>query len=66
MSRTKVAVWLFAVTAILSFVAALLPLIRGRPLNVVFLGCGVVFLALAVVRAKQNRSALLPPPDEKL
>jgi hypothetical protein len=57
MPRPKVVVGLFAVVSILSFVAALVPVLKGDRMNVVFLGSGVVFLVIAIVTAKKMRRA---------
>ena len=62
MTRTKVALWLFAVTSILSFIAALIPVLKGEDINVVFLGGGVIFLAIALATAKRARTASNTPP----
>lgn len=62
MTRAKVAVGLFAVVSILSFVAALIPVLKGGPMNVVFLGSGVVFLIVAIASAKKARTASNDPP----
>lgn len=39
----------FALVGGLSLVAAVLPAIKGQPLNVAFLGGGVVFLIISIV-----------------
>ena len=62
MTRTRVAFWLFAVTSILSFLAALLPVLKGEDINVASLGGGVIFLAIALATAKRARTASTTPP----
>lgn len=59
MTRSRVTVWLYGVVSVLCFAAALIPVVKGGRLNVVYLACGVVFLAVAVARAK----ALTRRPD---
>ena len=49
----------FVLAAVLSEAAAILPLVRGRPLNVVFLGVGVVFLILGLAKLRGAK----PSPD---
>ena len=53
MTRAKVAVGLCSFTSIISFIAALIPVLRGGRMNDVFLGSGVVFLAVALAIAKK-------------
>ena len=55
MPRPKVIVWLFAVVSLLSFIAALVPVVKGDRMNVAFLGSGVVFLVIAIALAKKLR-----------
>ena len=62
MTRAKVAVWLFAAVSVLSFIAALIPLLKGGHANATFLGTGVIFLAIAVASAKRARGAGKGPP----
>ena len=57
MTRAKVAVGLASLTSIISFIAALIPVLKGDRMNVVFLGSGVVFLAVAIATAKRMRSS---------
>jgi hypothetical protein len=53
MKNTNVVSWgLFAVAA-LSMIAALVPLVKAGPINVVFLGVAVVFFALGIVMARK-------------
>ena len=62
MTRAQVAVGLFSVTSAISFIAALIPVLKGGSMNVVFLGSGVVFLAIAIANAKRMRSSKDGPP----
>ena len=62
MTRAKVAVGLASFTSIISFIAALTPVLKGGRMNVVFLGSGVVFLAVAIANAKRMRSSKGGPP----
>ena len=62
MTRAQVAVGLLSLTSIISFIAALLPVLKGGSINVVFLGAGVVFLAIAIANAKRLRSSKSGPP----
>jgi hypothetical protein len=62
MTRAKVAVWLFAAVSVLSFGAALIPVLKGEQANAVFLGNGVLFLVIAVASAKKARAAGKGPP----
>ena len=52
---------MFVMAAVLAGLAAFLPMMRGRPINVAFLGVGVVFLVLGLARIK---SAKAPPPGQ--
>ena len=62
MTRTRAALWLFAVTSILSFISALTPVLKGEDIKVGFLGVGVIFLAVALATAKRARTASNTPP----
>jgi len=62
MTRAKVAVGLFAITSIISFIAALIPVLKGGRINVTFLGAGVVFLVIAIANAKKMRRSSAGPP----
>jgi hypothetical protein len=62
MTRAKVAIWLFAVVSGLSFIAALVPLLKGGRANAAFLGIGVVWLVIAVASAKSAGRARKGPP----
>jgi hypothetical protein len=55
MTRAKVVAGLCAVVAILAFIAALLPALKGERLNFSYLGTGVVFLVVAGVNAANAR-----------
>lgn len=55
MTRAKVAIGLFAITSIISFIAALIPVLKGGRINGVFLGTGAIFLAIAIANAKKMR-----------
>lgn len=55
MTRQKAGVWLFAAASVLSFIAALIPVLKGEGPNGVFLGSGTVFLAIAVASARRGR-----------
>jgi hypothetical protein len=62
MTRAKVAVGLFAITSIISFIAALIPVLKGGRMHLVFLGAGVVFLVIAIANAKKMRPSSDGPP----
>ena len=62
MTRAKVAVGLFATTSIISFIAAVIPVLKGGRPNGVFLGTGVIFLAIAIANAKKMRRSGGGPP----
>ena len=62
MTRTTMIVGFLALVSVLSFVAALIPLLKGGHMNVAFLGAGVVFLIVAVVNAKKARPPSNGPP----
>lgn len=47
--------WLFFVAAALFLVAALVPLLRGRSLNVVFLSSAVLWLVLGLAARRNAR-----------
>jgi hypothetical protein len=51
--------WLFFVAAAGSLVAGLVPLLRDRPVNVVFLSSAVLWLVLGVA-AKRNARGVGP------
>jgi hypothetical protein len=62
MTRAKVAVGLLSFTSVISFIAALIPVLEGGRMNVLFLGFGVVFLGVAIANAKRMRSSKGGPP----
>ena len=64
MTRAQVAVGLFSVTSTMSFIVALIPVLKGGSMNVVLLGTGVVFLAIAIASAKRLRSSKNSPPEQ--
>ena len=53
---------MFVMAGVLAGLAAFLPMMRGRPINVAFLGVGVVFLGLGLARIKSTQE---PPPGER-
>lgn len=55
MKQGYVATWGFLAVAILSMVAALIPLLKGGAINVTFLGAGVIFFVVAIVTARKAR-----------
>ena len=62
MKQGYVATWGFLAVAILSMVAALVPLFKGDAMNVTFLGAGVIFFVVAVVTARKAREREKKPP----
>ena len=60
MALAKVAVWGFVVAGILSLIVAVIRLIRGGALDVVFLSVGVVFLVVAAVLKNQTPTDSTP------
>ena len=63
MNRPKLAVGLLAVASILAFLAALIPVLKGGEMSLISLGSGVVFLAVAIARAKRARTGGGDPPS---
>jgi hypothetical protein len=55
MNQKRLVTWLFFVVAALSLIAAFIPLARGGPMNVVFLGTAVVFFVIGVATARRAR-----------
>ena len=55
MKQTRIASWGFFAVAVLSMIAAFVPLLRDGRMNVVFLSVAVVFFALGVVTARKAR-----------
>ena len=62
MTRAKVGVWLFASVSVVSFIAALIPVLKGEQANFVFLGNGVLFLVIAVASARKARGVTKGSP----
>ena len=62
MTRAKAASGLFAITSIISFIAALIPVLKGGRINGSFLGIGVIFLAITIANAKKMRRSSDGPP----
>ena len=56
MTKQQAGVWLFAATSIISFITALIPVVKGDGPNGVFLGTGAVFLVIAIAIAKKARA----------
>ena len=54
-TKQKTGVWLFAATSVISFIAALIPVVKGEGPNGVFLGSGTVFLVIAITSARRAR-----------
>lgn len=54
--------WLFAATSIISFIAALLPVLKGEAPNAVFLASGALFLIVAIAVARRARTGGDGPP----
>ena len=63
MNRAKLATGLLAVASILSFISALIPLLQGGKVSLLFLGSGVVFLGVAIASAKRARTRGGDPPS---
>ena len=49
--------WLFGLVALISVVAALVPLLRGRAVNVTLLAVAAFWLIVAVVVASRSRAS---------
>ena len=62
MTRAKVAAALFGAVSFISFVAALIPLLKGERMNVVWLGIALVWLIIAVASARNTRPSGGSPP----
>ncbi len=62
MTKQRAGVWLFAATSIISFIAALIPVLKGEGPNAVFLGSGTVFLVIAIASARRARTGGNGPP----
>ena len=62
MTKQKTGVWLFAATSVISFIAALIPVVKGEGPNGVLLGSGTVFLVIAITSARRARVRGNGPP----
>ena len=56
MTRAKATVVLFVVASMLSFLAAVIPMLKGGQLNVTYLGSGFIMLVIAIASAKRART----------
>jgi O-antigen ligase len=61
-TKRKAGVWLFAATSVVSFIAALIPVVKGEGPNGVGLGSGTVFLVIAIASARRARVRGDGPP----
>lgn len=55
MKRVNIVGWLFLLASILTSAAGLIPLLRGRPMNLTFIVLGGVWLIMAIVSAAKER-----------
>lgn len=55
MKRETVAAWMFPLVAVIAFIAAFMPVVKGRPMNVTFFAVGVIWLVIAAATAKRKR-----------
>ena len=55
MKRETVAIGMFLTVALISLIAALLPVFRGRPMNLTFGSIGAFWLIMAIVVAARAR-----------
>lgn len=55
MKRETRGIWMFLGVGVLSIIVGLMPVLRGRPMNVTFFAVGVVWLIIAAAVAKKNR-----------
>lgn len=62
MSRAKAAIWLFGGVSAISFVAALIPVLKGNAANGVLIFSGIVWLVLAIAAARRTRTDRTTPP----
>ena len=56
MNEKSIAVWAFVVAAVLCAIAGLIPLFRGRSVNVTLLALTVVWLVVAIAVAARGTS----------
>ena len=61
MAQPKVAVWGFVTAGVLSVVAAVIPVLGNRGINVTFLALSVVWFVLAAAVAKKSCTDSAPP-----
>ena len=57
MKGETLAGWLFLLTAVLFMIATLLPVYRGRPMNVTFVAAGALALIIAIAMAARARGS---------
>ena len=55
MKRKTLGTWMFLLVAAISLIAALIPVLKGRPMNVTFFAVGVVWLIIALAVATKTR-----------
>ena len=55
MKRETVGIWIFLTVALISLIAALLPVFRGRPMNLTFVAIGAFWLIMAMVVVARAR-----------
>lgn len=57
MKRETVAAWMFPLVAVIAFIAAFLPVVKGRPMNVTFFAVGVVWLVIAAAAKRKRKKS---------
>jgi len=58
MKREKFATWFFLLVALICMIAALVPIYRGRPMNVTSFAAGAFWVIVALaIAAKQRKRA---------
>lgn len=62
--RTRLAAFGFMIVGLLSLAAAVLPLAKGRPVNLVFLGGAVVWIVISIVIGRTPGAGAEPPKPE--
>lgn len=62
MNRAKAALWLFAGVSIISFIVALIPVVKGNAPNGALLFSGIIWLVLAIATARKTRTDRSTPP----